>query len=193
MKAISYSSLSIALFATMFGSAAHSEISKWKDIGWWNISFYPANSGCSAYAEYEGGTHFFIGLEGEQNLYLRVMIFNDLWKSIEKEKEYDVEVTFGNETPWTLEMTGVELKSSSGLSFVIDAQSETAGLFVEEFSKEVNMQWQYLGKPLGLLLLLNNSRDAFREVVECTRSYKDAVEQISDPFAVGTGKSDPFQ
>lgn len=170
------------------------EYSTWKTVGGWDISLYPSSGGCQAYAQYNDGVSFFIGLSRDDDtLNFEMTLMNDKWKSIENNKEYEVVVTLGNETPWTLEMTGVKFESTWGMSFVTPASSEKAGRFVEEFMREVGMEWTYNGKRLGYLSL-RDSRAAFEEAVACTKSFQDATGSSSDPFATGSSSKtlDPF-
>ena len=166
----------------------------WKDINGWNISFYPGTGACMAYTTYTDGVAFFIGLsKKDDTLNFEMTLMNNKWKSIEDKKEYEVVVTFGNETPWTLEMTGVKFDSTWGMEFRHPAGAEKAGKFVKEFMREVDMEWTYKGQQLGFLSL-SNSRAAFEEAVACTKSYQAAVGSNSDPFSAGdtTTDSDPF-
>jgi hypothetical protein len=165
----------------------------WKTIGDWDISFYPNSEGCQAFALFEEDTAFFIGFDNTENiLALDVTLLDERWESIQDGKEYSITLNFGDETPWTLEMDGVQMDGYPGLSIMIDANSDEADLFIDEFQRETSMEWSYEGTALGRYTLRGSSR-AFDEVIACQRSYLDAIEPPSDPFAASGGKKkDPF-
>lgn len=165
----------------------------WKTVGGWDISFYPGSEGCQAFALFEEDTAFFIGFDNTGGvLALDVTLLDERWSSIQDGKEYSVTLHFGNETPWTLEMDGVQLDGYPGLNIMIDAGSDEADLFVDEFQRETRMEWSFGGSRLGRYTL-RGSRRAFDEVIACQRSYFEALETQTDPFATsGTGKTDPF-
>jgi hypothetical protein len=165
----------------------------WKTVGGWDISFYPSAEGCQAFALFEEDTAFFIGFDNTENtLALDVTLLDERWSSIEDGKEYSVKVHFGNETPWTLEMDGVKTDDYPGLNIMIDASSDEADLFIDEFQRETRMEWSFDGNQLGRYTL-RGSRRAFDEVIACQRSYFEALNSSSDPFsASGSKKKDPF-
>lgn len=172
---------------------ATAEVVTWKTVAGWDVSFYPSMNGCLAFASFEGGFDFFVGLTnlgGE--VYLDLSIFNPEWQAIEEGKEYSVNVVFGDETPWTLEMAAVRSETLSGLTFSAVADTDSSGLLVEEFSREISMDWQFEGRDLAYVTL-SGSRAAFDEVLTCAQSYREAIRG-SDPFAAGqpTTSTDPF-
>lgn len=155
----------------------------WKEIGGWDISFYPGAEGCQAFAIFEEGTAFFIGFDNTDNmLALDVTLIDERWGAIEAGKEYPITVKFGNESPWTLDMNGLDIDGHPGLNIMIDAGADQAGLFVDEFQREISMEWFYSGRSLGRYTL-RGSRRAFNEVIACQKSYFAALESNSDPFA----------
>lgn len=165
----------------------------WKTVGGWDISFYPGSSGCQAFAVFDGETAFFIGFDNNNDeLSLDVTILDERWSSIQDGNDYSITVKFGDETPWTLGMTGTVVDNYSGLNLMIDIDSDEAKLFVDEFQRENSMNWSFNGNRLGHFTL-RGSRRAFDETINCQRSFLEAVSQNSDPFAAdGSGKSDPF-
>jgi len=174
-------------------SGANAETIDWKTVGGWDISFYPSSEGCQAFALFEEDTAFFIGFDNSgDNLLPDVTLLDERWTSIEGDKEYSVTLHFGNETPWTLEMDGVQLDGFPGLNIMIDASSDEADLFINEFQRETKMVWSFGSNTLGRYTL-RGSRRAFDEVIACQRSYFEALGSQADPFATsGTKKSDPF-
>ncbi len=174
-------------------TGATAETIDWKTVGGWDISFYPSSEGCQAFALFEEDTAFFIGFDNTGDiLALDVTLLDARWSSIEDGKEYSVTLNFGNETPWTLEMDGVKTDDYPGLNIMIDAGSDEADLFIKEFQRETRMEWSFGGNRLGRYTL-RGSRRAFDEVITCQRSYFEALQSQSDPFAKsGSGKKDPF-
>ncbi|MDG1067235.1 MAG: hypothetical protein P8P40_02490 [Sulfitobacter sp.] len=135
--------------AFTFSAPVKADITKWKNVGWWTVNLYSADAGCSAFTEFEGGTSFFIGLTGTDPLILEILLYNDKWKSIQSRKEYSVTAKFGDETRWDMSMTGLANSEAKGLSLREAANSDKAGLLVEEFMRELNMTWTYDGNSLG--------------------------------------------
>lgn len=185
----------MALAIAIAPRGAQAETTLWKQVGSWDVSFYPESEGCSAYVSFNGGVEFFIGLDGRNNtIDLEILIFHPSWRSIEKGKQYSVTVAFGDESPWTLEMLGRQSGSEIfGLGIYLPAGSEEAGNLVDEFMREVDMDWSYNNVSLGKLAL-RGSRAAFETMIECTTSYRDAIGS-SDPFGAGAAPTptDPFQ
>ena len=161
----------------------------WKTVGGWDISFYPASEGCQAFALFEEDTAFFIGFDNTGGeLSLDITLLDERWNSIRDGKEYSIKAKFGNESPWTLNMDGVRIDDFPGLNMMIDANSDEADLFIDEFQRETSMSWSFGNSSLGRYTL-RGSRRAFNEVVACQRSYLQALDSNSDPFATS---SDPF-
>ena len=182
-------------FAFLISStASNAELSHWKDVGNWNISFDSNIGICVASTTYDSGTGLSVGLSNlDSNIMLIVYLSNQKWISLEIEKLYIVEVEFGDETPWTIEMDGIIIDSFRGLRFKVDANSEISGGFMDEFMREAGVKWTFQGRQLAALNL-TDSRAAFDEVVACAKSYRSAAGNISDPFSTlgqRTG-DDPF-
>jgi len=185
-------------FVALSVNGAVAQTIDWKTVGGWDISFYPNSEGCQAFALFEENTAFFIGFDNTDDvLALDVTLLDQRWESLQDGKEYSVTLNFGDETPWTLEMDGVKTDDYPGLNIMIDASSDEADLFIDEFQRETRMVWKFQGAELGRYTL-RGSRRAFDEVIACQRSYFEALgaSQGSDPFATSgksKGKSkDPF-
>jgi hypothetical protein len=176
------------------GTQSVAEITPWRTVGDWDISFYPGSNACLAYATYENNLGFFIGISNlTGNLNLEVTLLNEQWKSIESGKEYGVSVVFGNEPPWNLEMIGVQTETFHGLTFAIAADSTEAGQFADEFMREVTMSWTYGGNQMAFVTL-RGSKLAFDEAVACAKSFRTANQGNGDPFATDGNLAplDPF-
>lgn len=180
--------------AIILGSAAsdgaQAEVTRWKTINGWDISFYSEQRGCLARTSYTEGTTFFIGFDTTgTGLLLDVTLIDNRWESIVDGTSYDIIVKFGNESPWTLNMIGRRYGESPGLAILIDAGATEARRFVDEFQRKSDMRWTYKGALLGHFTL-RGSRRALDEAIACQKSYNSAVSSVADPFA-GV-KSDPF-
>lgn len=161
----------------------------WKTVGGWDISFYPASEGCQAFALFEEDTAFFIGFDNTGGeLSLDITLLDERWRSIEDGTEYSITARFGNESPWTLAMDGIRVDNFPGLNMMIDANSDHADLFIDEFQRKSSMTWSFDGSTLGSYTL-RGSRKAFNEVVACQKSYLEALNGSSDPFS----STDPFK
>ncbi|SDJ16575.1 hypothetical protein [Lutimaribacter saemankumensis] len=184
----------IVALGTMLPTQTKAEVTSWKTVGDWDVDFYSGLPGCLASTNYEGGTLFMIGfIKRDDKILLDVTLMDDAWASIENGKEYNVKVFFGDETPWTLEMTGRDFNGNPGLTFSFDASTEQSGQFAREFMKETEMKWYYRNTMLGHYSL-RGSRQAFDTAVECQKSFHEAVSGLSDPFGGSSGNSntDPF-
>lgn len=170
------------------GSMCLADTVGWKTIGGWDISFYPASEGCQAFALFEDDTAFFIGFDNTgTSLNLGVTLLDERWGSIKDGTEYSITATFGNESPWTLPMDGIRVDDHPGLNLLIDASSDQADLFIDEFQRKGSMTWSFGNSTLGRYTL-RGSRKAFDEVLACQRSYLAATGGGVDPFS----SSDPF-
>jgi hypothetical protein len=171
-------------------TASQAEVTLWKRVSGWDVSFYPGLPGCLASVQYNRGTSFFIGfIRRDRDLLLNVTLMDEAWRSIEAGKEYEVKIYFGDESPWTLNMLGERYGQFPGLDFSISATADQADLFVEEFQRELYMEIFYAGVSLGKYTL-KGTRAAFQETIRCQRSFNDAVTSVGDPFSAGS--SDPF-
>lgn len=188
---------SIALVAVLGSTLpvqTKAEVTLWKKAGNWSVDFYSALPGCLASLAYEGGTFFMIGfIREDDRILLDVTLMDKAWGSIESGKEYSIKVYFGDETPWTLEMTGQDYNGIPGLNFAFDAMTDQSGEFAKEFMRETGMKWFYKNSLLGSYSL-RGSRQAFDEAVACQRSFNEAVSGVSDPFRGSShgSNSDPF-
>lgn len=162
------------------------EIVHWKDVGGWDISYYPGPGGCVASTQYDAGTAFFIGFNSNfDERVLDVTLMDDRWQSIADDADYDIGVQFGTASPWELGMTGRKMGDSGALTLKVYSASDDAKRFVEEFMAMTTMNWDFDGTELGRFTL-RDSRRAFNEVVACQNSYDATTTE--DPFA----KTDPF-
>ena len=85
------------------------------------------------------------------------------------------------------------MRGYPGLTMMIDAQSDEAGLLIEEFRRENLMEWSYKSTSLGKYTL-RGSRAAFDEVIACQEAYLEALSSQSGTFTAGNSAppDDPF-
>lgn len=169
--------IKLLLMAALVASTATADSIVWRKLGGWDVSFYPGSAGCQAFALFEKNTAFFIGFDDMGELLtLDVTIVDQSWNSIEDGKEYPIRLRFGDEGIWSLDMDGVRVDGFPGLNIMIDAKTPEAKLFIEEFKRELSMEWSYEDAPLGRYTL-SGSRDAFDEVKRCQIALKDGMPE----------------
>lgn len=175
---------------TFTASSAAADLIHWKTVGWWDISFYSEQEGCLAQVDYDDGTTFFIGfarVDGE--VMMDITLIDESWQSLEPGKEYPIEVRFGNESPWTVEMYADLYGDDPGLAVLLTLNGVNADRFIDEFQRKSDMVWSFRGHRLGHFNL-RGSRRAMDETIACQRSYNSAVNRV-DPFAA-SATADPF-
>ncbi len=188
--------IALSLAALVVASPALAEPTIWREVGGWDISYYPSQEGCIAMTEFEDGTFFFIGYDFSiTEPTLDVILMDDRWQSIEADKEYSVQLFFGDEAPWSITMNGQDFDGTPGLSAYQSAYGDQADLFIAEFQRELTMDWQFQGRSLGQFSL-RGSRQAMDEVQACQNSYLEARDADgTDPFATNASAAateDPF-
>lgn len=151
---------------------------RWSVSDGWDIAYYPSTRGCLAFASFDG-TAFFIGFDMHADVpALDITVLDDRWESIVPQKAYPVTLAFGDEQPWTLDMTGVFMDGAPGLNILIDTSVDKSAVFIEEFQRELRMTWSYGDFRLGQFTL-RGSRRAFQQVLACQREY-DAAARVPD-------------
>lgn len=169
--------------AAIMARPAMADTILWKSVGGWDVSFYPGTQGCQAFAVFEEDTAFFIGFDGTgDRLSLDVTLLDQRWSSLKPGEDYNISVRFGAASPWTMAMRGLMIDGFPGLHILIDADTDQAALFAEEFRRMTRMEWSYEGNLLGRFTLRGSNR-AFQEVMSCQRSYQAARTVRTDPFA----------
>ncbi len=144
---------------------------EWKTVGRWDVSYYPGAKGCQAFSIFEGDTAFFIGFDTrDTNRWLDVTLLDPHWSTMQPGETYDIIVRFGEESPWMVSMAGLVIDDFPGLNILIDANSDQAVNFIEEFRRKRYMEWTFDGDKLGRYVL-TGSYKAFAEVEACQKSY----------------------
>ena len=171
----------IAMLLFAAGPSQASGTTDWTTEGVWDVSFYSGTQGCQAYALFGDGTAFFIGFDTRgSSPQLDVILADQSWDMVKSGQPHEVIVKFGDEAPWTLLMGGVTLNEFPGLAIHVDARSEEATLFVEEFQRENAMTWIMGGAVLGQYTL-RGSRKAFDAVVACQAAHSQGGDMPPAP------------
>lgn len=173
MTRLSSITLMLALVPAMSPAAAATP-ERWSYIDGWDVAYYPTSQGCLAFAAFEG-TGFFIGFDTRGPIpALDITMLDEGWESIETGSNYAVTLSLGEQPPWTLDMTGVFMDGAPGLNILVDASTEKAADFIEEFQRELRMTWSYGDEELGRFTL-QGSRRAFDEVLACQNAHEAAL------------------
>lgn len=173
---------SAALAALLHPPAAlASGTTDWATEGVWDVSFYTGTMGCQAYALFDDGTAFFIGFDTRGiRPQLDIILADRSWEMITPGAPHEVTVKFGDESPWVLSMQGVTLSEFPGLAIHVDARSEEAALFIDEFQRENAMSWILGGAALGRYTL-RGSRRAFDAVIACQAAHSQGGDMPPAP------------
>ena len=178
-------------FVVMPGSYAGEPSPVYATVGQWQIHADMTIAGCFAVVTYEQGTTLRLGLQNDgSSIRPYVMLGNPEWTSIEYGKTYQLELSFGNESPWTGDAEGFSFDPPEDQSYILMlASSEAIELFFDEFMRErsvaakYNDNWVLHGK-------LDGSYQAGLKIIECQTDLLDALG--SDPFKQTKG-NDPFR
>ena len=169
--------LSLALAGLlMLWSPVMANTVKWTTVGRWDISYYPGAKGCQAFSVFEGDTAFFIGFDTRgNNRWLDVTLLDPHWSKMQSGEVYEIIVRFDDESPWMVSMAGLVIDDFPGLNILIDADSDQAIKFIEEFRRKHSMEWTFDGDKLGRYAL-TGSFDAFGQVEACQKSYEVSTQ-----------------
>ncbi len=189
-----------AALALCAATAVRADYTVWKIERGWDISYYSEQIGCMASRQFDDGTMFFIGYDYSIEVpSLDVILMNENWASLVPDQDYDVQLFFGDETPWDVPMSAHDFGGVMGLAAYQDAKGAQADLFRLEFKRESGMEWVYNGRTLGTYSL-KGSTWAMNEVEACQKSWldkgvrDDLFGDAKDPFAspVDPARADPF-
>lgn len=169
------------------GPAVAQDSEFWKSVGNWDISIDPTvGNGCYALASWNGGTLVRIGRNPQrENFY--VLIGNPKWASLEHDKDYEIQIQFGNRPIWDVSARGLQF--NPGETVYLHAQSNKMD-FIREFQRANNMKIRYNGNQIDNLKLTGSSR-AWNEVEACQKSVSARGNATDDPFASGSGGNKP--
>jgi hypothetical protein len=163
----------------------------WKRVNEWDVRIDRTLNGCFMMAVYEKGTVLRVGFNpSERNFYM--MVANEEWRSLENGKDYDLELQFDRQAPWTAEATGLQMDDLVTLVVTFDDVE-----FIDELARKQSLYVRYRGAQIANLTL-RGSYAAVQETIRCQEQINSTPRGApgpTDPFAVGTPKrvSDPFR
>jgi hypothetical protein len=169
----------------------------WKKVGPWNILVDRiVGYGCFMVAEYEQGTILRLGIAPKTgDVY--ILLADAAWKSLEVQKDYDLEIQFDSERPWKAPSRAIKLGSATFL--MVKTNDLKAGVnFLEEFARKQGMRVRYQTKQVANLSL-RSSAVAIVEMLDCHASMQERRAPSSnsdqDPFSGSSSRkeSDPFR
>lgn len=175
-----------------------SEVIEYKKFKGWEIDVYTDENSrpysCRGFMPYEGGTRFSIGFqrgsEGDAGLVVR--LWNDSWKSIEQDKEYDITFEFPRREPWTLTADGMA-STKDGFYGVkmFYALDDDSFKFIEDFRKTTSMRIYVEKNQIGYFSL-KGTMGMMGLASECYQ--KHVKRRSNDPFNSSSSRNsnDPF-
>lgn len=201
-----YKKIALCFSLLLAGVSASAEDSaEYKKVGPWSVRVDNTGNALSCYmaAQFEGGSLFRFGFDMDSQL-VYFIFGDDAWKSIEVGKNYDIEVKFGNESPWDVPAVGFSFDDENWTSqpFLYGAirmeKEDSVLLLLEEFMGERYVE-VYYEKNSILKLSLKHSYRAASEMVNCQEAVNDInyasdKNWSADPFEKSQPKvsSDPF-
>jgi len=173
----------LGLLASLATPSAKADSARlWKEVAGWGIYVDPSlNNGCFMLSAYESGTVFRIGFDMTDGPVGYAVIGNSQWRSIERGKDYVIEIKFDREPSWTVMAEGYVFGDGdlTFLWFNFDNMD-----FFAEFFKKHSMRVFYDGSQIEHLTLRGTYR-AGEDLIVC-----QADQMKSRGF--GTGADDPF-
>ncbi|OOZ38112.1 hypothetical protein BOW53_16520 [Solemya pervernicosa gill symbiont] len=162
-----------------------------KRVGDWEVGIDElVRSGCYTTKSYGSGDAFRLGVNKDFS-YLYFAIGNEKWKSIEKGKEYKIRIIFGDETPWSGSMHGININGFPMLLLNI-RESKISNAFLSEFMQDKRLVVEYNNIQIASLSL----KGASKSVSVLTQCHKvvDNSSDSGDPFSESNGakNDDPF-
>lgn len=169
----------IFILSSLSGYSLAEEAPLWKRVGSWEVRVDTTlDNGCFTYQLYESETYVRFGID-KTNGGTYLLIGDPDWKSLEPGKEYLVELTFGNETPWEADATAVEFVDIPSL-YIYATSGDSALLFLEEFMSQTTLDVEHKGSSIAYLSL-SGTYEAGLAIIEC-QSENDSGGQSLDPF-----------
>lgn len=155
--------------------SSSSDTQPWGNAGGWQINVDSSlNNSCYMIASWTEGVVLRIGFDVRDRLLSYLMIGHPNWKSLSPGKKYKMNVQFGEETPWTVEMTG-RLIGKQPMLFMTFSNAN----FWTEFRRSKTVKLEYVNRTVGYLKL-EGSNLGFEKLVECQKYH---ISKSSDPFA----------
>jgi hypothetical protein len=158
----------------------------WEKVGRWDIRVDTSlGSGCFAIV-IDDERVFRFGIDNTSSTVYGV-VGRTGWDSIEKAREYPIDIEFDSEGAWDTPATGMDFDGVKGLGFEVDN-----GLFIDEMIAGRTMYIRYQGEQIMKLSMEGSARAAVK-LVECMEAFDPKPENNqdnSDPFS--SSSDDPF-
>ena len=175
-----------------------SEVIEYKEYKGWEIDLYTDENNqpysCRGYMRYEGGMAFAIGFSSgsEDKPGLSIRFWNDAWRSIEEDKEYEITFEFPRREPWTLTGRGMAIPKDDfyGVRMFYNIDDDAVG-FIQDFRKTTGMKIYVEDNQIGHFSL-KGTMGMMNLVTECYQ--KKVRRRNNDPFQSSSSKdtNDPF-
>lgn len=177
----------LLLAALVTPNAGHSDEPVFREVASWLIKVDTSiGNGCFTHAQFEGDTEIRIGFipadkTDPKSLYF--MIGDSDWTSLKSDSTYDLEVSFGDEDPWTGAADTFDMGGDLFLTLMVSGNQ--IDLFLQEFMQEQYVDVRYKNASIATLEL-EDSYKAGIALGEC----QSLLEQTSQARA--GGPLDPF-
>lgn len=156
--------------------------------GWYIAVDTTIANGCFMLSEYDDGGVLRVGFNPESDD-MYIVIGDDDWRSLDTDKTYDIELTFGKETPWSGDASVfVWDDGDRSLALEIPFDDGLADLFIDELKRTNSVAVDYKGEEI-LRLSLSGSFAAMDETIACQMQMNESLGGV-DPFA--DDDKDPF-
>lgn len=166
----------LALVACAVGtSASAADTFVYDIVGGWTVHTDRArNFTCFMQARFEGDSVIRLGYD-MNGRGVQIFVADPAWSSISPDTTYSAEISFGDETAWQGEATGVTLDEDSGLralSFAVDA-GRAQGL-KDQLMRRYSVSVAYDGRE-PVTLSLGGSYRAGLKLDECQESMAEVA------------------
>lgn len=177
---------------------AASDVIAYKEFKGWEIDVYTNDNNqpysCRGYMPYEGGMRFAIGFTRDRDDApgLTIRFWNESWKSIEEDKEYEITFKFPRRNPWTFAAEGMASAKDDffGVRMFYELDEDTIN-FIQDFRKTTAMKIYVEDNQIGHFSL-KGTMGMMSIVTEC---YQNKVKgRTNDPFQSSSSRDtdDPF-
>lgn len=180
------------LLATGWPALADDASPLWKAVAGWKVRVDTTlGNGCFIHATFKGGTGFRIGFDAQEGG-AYIILTNPDWRALENGKEYEIDIQFDSEEPWT--GTATAMQFADGEPAMLWLGFDDADLYREAMRK-TSVEFRYGGQRLAYLSL-SGTYAALQEMLACQIAMDEHRQQAtsSDPFGAGGSRParDPF-
>ena len=184
--------LTTAALIGLITPALAEQNSTWKDLQHWHIGIIGDTDDCfmmTSYAKHQLVLRFTINRSHRS---LDMMFTGEGWNSLQAGEYYQMSFQFGNNSPWSGPAQAFKSGSTIFLGFSVPNADFKATRFADEMSSSSNVVVSYAGRPIANWNL-NDSSEAFNEMLRCEAAMIKQTPPPSDPFATKSQTTDPFR